>query len=490
MTHPPNETPSNRQFKTSVTKTRLVRQNNGDYYLGKEASLFEDIEAMREINVFDWKDTSKGFGTIFDAGGFDCVIGNPPYVSAPTQMAMEKLKLQRDYLNLNNSYKSLCKQWDLYIPFIEKGLNILKDGGIYGAIIPYPLTNQTYGFLLRNLILQDYNLLEIVDLKGTKVFQNATVTNCIPIIRKEKGNGTVAISHIDEEMNINVSFEKHVDKLIIDEKTGVWSLERENKDSNRHKDLHVLGEFCYISKGMEIHANEKTAQGQFKTEDLISTVKDNIHPKEYIEAKDISRYSVNRVRYLEYGTKRSPSKFRRPTFPEWYEPAKIFIHALGELLATLDKEHHYFHNNSIIGLALWKDLKGVENKSISASIKRYSHHSREEMEELSEKVNLYYLLAILNSKYAGNLLSIQRAGDYHIYPEHIRNLPIPIAPPSDMQALSDYAKQELDLHQKLKETSLPQDKSVIENAIKALDLQIDTLVYKIYGLSEDEIAKL
>jgi hypothetical protein len=45
-----------------------------------------------------------------------------------------------------------------------------------------------------------------------------------------------------------------------------------------------------------------------------------------------------------------------------------------------------------------------------------------------------------------------------------------------MKALSDYAKQELTLHQKLKEVSLPQDKQVIENAIKALDNQIDTLV--------------
>ena len=251
-----------------------------------------------------------------------------------------------------------------------------------------------------------------------------------------------------------------------------------------------MGDFCYISKGMEIHANEKIAQGQFKTEDLIGTVKDNIHTKEYIEAKDISRYSVNRVRYLEYGTKRSPSKFRRPTFPEWYEPAKIFIHALGELLATLDKEHHYFHNNSIIGLALWKDLKGVENKSISASIKRYSRYKREEMEELSKKVNLYYLLAILNSNYASHLLAVQR-GDYiRIYPEHIRNLPIPIAPPADMQALSDYAKEELSLHAKLKSCSTPQDKQVIETAIKALDNQIDTLVYKIYGLSKEEIARL
>ena len=186
LTHPsPNETPSNRQFKTSVTKTRLVRQNNGDYYLGKEASLFEDLEAMREINTFDWQDSNKGFGAIFEVGGFDCVIGNPPYISAPTQIESSKLKLQREYLASCGKYKSLYQKWDLYIPFIEKGLNILKNGGIYGAIIPYPFTNQTYGKILRETILKDYNLLEVVDLKGTKVFEHATVTNCIPIIKKD-----------------------------------------------------------------------------------------------------------------------------------------------------------------------------------------------------------------------------------------------------------------------------------------------------------------
>ena len=160
-----------------------------DYYLGKEASLFEDLDAMREINVFDWKDTSKGFGQIFEAGGFDCVIGNPPYVSAPTQIESAKLKLQREYLANCRKYTSLYQKWDLYIPFIEKGLTILKDGGIYSSIIPYPFTNQTYAFSLRNMILQNYNLVEIVDLKGTKVFEHATVTNCIPVIRKDTLGG-------------------------------------------------------------------------------------------------------------------------------------------------------------------------------------------------------------------------------------------------------------------------------------------------------------
>ncbi len=460
-----------------------------DYYLGKEASLFEDLDAMREINTFNWQD-EKGFGAIFANGGFDCVIGNPPYVSTGNQVANNKLNKQREYLKTCGKYKTLQKMWDLYIPFIEKGLNILKNGGIYGAIIPYPFTNQTYAFSLRNLILQDYNLLEVVDLKGTKVFQNATVTNCIPIIRKEKPQNTVAISHIDDEMNINISFEKPIDKLVIDKKTGVWNLEKEIKDTSRHKDLYVLGDFCYISKGAFCNSDEKIAKGEFTKDDLISLEQDDKHPRKYIEGKDIKAYLINRVRFIEYGTKRSPSKWARPRFIQLYDSSKLLVTTMGKLEVILDSENKFIYNHSFLGVILWQNLKDVENKSISASIKKYSRLPREKMERLSKKVNLYYLLAILNSKYASYLLSIQRGGGFAIYPEHIRNLPIPIAPPADMQALSDYAKQELALHQKLKEASLPQDKAMIENAIKALDNQIDVLVYKIYGLTNEEIEKL
>jgi len=461
-----------------------------DYYLGKEASLFEDLEVMREINVFDWQDSDKGFGAIFEVGGFDCVIGNPPYVSNATQRINEKFKSQREYFLSSGHYKTLHKLWDLYILFIEKSLSILKIGGIYSSIIPYPFTNQSYAKLSREMILQGYNLLEIVDLKGTKVFEHASVTNCIPIIKKEKPQNIVAISYIDDEKNISVSFEKEIKELVIDEKTGVWNLEKESKDAKRHNNFCILGDFCFVSQGLIPNSDEIRAKGEFKKDDLISETYDEIHCKKYIEAKDYSRYSINRVRFIEYGTKRSPAKWHRLRFIEWYEISKIFVNRLGKLNATLDINNKFMHNDSIIGLALWKDLKGVENKSISGSIKKYSHHTREEMEKLSEKVNLYYLLAILNSKYATHLLSIQRVGDYHIYPEHIRNLPIPIAPPTEMQALSDYAKQELALHQKLKEARTPQDKAIIENAIRALDNQIDEIVYKIYGLTKKEIEKL
>ena len=142
-------------------------------------------------------------------------------------------------------------------------------------------------------------------------------------------------------------------------------------------------------------------------------------------------------------------------------------------------------------IILWKDLKDVDNKSISASIKRYSKLGRAKMEALSEKVNLYYLLAILNSKYASHLLnSIRGIGNIDINPEYLRHLPIPIAPKAEMDELSLYAKEQLKQHAAIKEVKLDSDAKLIQNAIAALDSKIDKLVFKIYGLSEDEIDAL
>ena len=121
---------------------------------------------------------------------------------------------------------------------------------------------------------------------------------------------------------------------------------------------------------------------------------------------------------------------------------------------------------------------------------QYSKHTRQEMEKLSEQVNLYYLLAILNSKYASLFLDIQRGGDFHILPEHIRNLPIPIAPQAEMGTLTAYAKKQLELHAKLKEAKLESEKQSIQTLITSLDAKIDEIVYAIYGLTQEEIEQL
>jgi len=456
-----------------------------DYYLTCEEELFSDIEKKREINVFDWEER---FASVFANGGFDCVIGNPPYVSDRNQVATEKLRLQRNYLAMCRKYKSLYQKWDLYIPFIEKGLNILKDGGLYGAIVPYPFTNQAYASFMREMILKEYHLLEIADLKTAKIFKDAEVINCIPIICKDNKHvkEAVAITHIDNENSIKVVFKKEMTEFVVDKKTCMWNLCFKTLDNSKHQDLYTLGDFCYISKGMVLNSDENTAKGQFVKADLICKECDDIHCKKYIEGKDLNKYSITRVRYLEYGTKRSPSQLSRPTFEALYTSHKLLINALGELKVSIDIGERYYCEQSVRLAVLWKDLQGVENKSITGSVTRYSHHTRQEMEELSEQVNLYYLLAILNSTYASHLLEVHRAGSLAIVPEHIRSLPIPIAPAKEMEELTVLAKEQLNSAVLLKEARLDSDRSCILSAISSFDAKIDEIVYSIYGVKEDK----
>ena len=153
--------------------------------------------AKTDIRFFDWR---MMFTEVFEGlnPGFDIVIGNPPYISAPTQIANPILAKQRNDIIACNKYESLYQKWDLYIPFIELGIHLANAKGVIAMIVPYPLTNQTYGKKLRELIITQYNLFELCDLNGTKIFDNATVSNCIPFIDKASSPTQVTnISNID-----------------------------------------------------------------------------------------------------------------------------------------------------------------------------------------------------------------------------------------------------------------------------------------------------
>ena len=466
----------------------------------------EDAKQLAEWNPYDQSAPASSF---FDAewmfgvkDGFDVVIGNPPYISAPMQIASPQLAEQRQKLVESKKYKSLYQKWDLYIPFIELGTQLNCENGITTMIVPFPLTNQLYAKVLRKMLVEEYDMFELVDLNGTKIFDNATVSNCIPFVKKARkshadsilltqnqknkngksldfpnpcGN-SIWISKIDENLHISRAFEQTKNDLVQDEKTYVWNVTREKREANRHADMHVLGDYCYISVGMVLNSDESAEGDKFVKADLISANQDEIHCKKYIEGKDLERYSVKRVRFLEYGTERSPSKLRRPTFEELYTNSKLLINSLGELKASVDLGDYYYCEQQVRMALLWKELHGVENKSIASSIKKFSTMSREAMEELSKTVDLRYLLGVMNSKYASVLLTNNRGGDYHITPEHIRNIPIPSATPAQQKPIIALVDKIL----AAKKADSTADTSMLE-------AEIDRLVYQLYGLSEDEI---
>ena len=422
--------------------------------------------AQISIPFFDW---DIMFSEIFQKGGFDIVIGNPPYVSAPNQLANPVLAEQRANIVKSNQYDTLNEKWDLYVPFMELGLQKLKKDGIFSMIVPYPLTNQKYGKKLRPYLCKKHRLLEIVDAYGFNLFENATVYNCIPLIRKNGKTEQTIIAHYHDDKTISKDYDTPLTQLIQDENSYVWNLTQEERRANCYEGMNVLGDYCYISKGMVLNADEKVAKGQFKKADLIRNQKDEIHCKEYIEGKDIEKYRIKRIRYLEYGTKRCPGEVSRPTFPELYDRPKILTNKIGELMAICDLNHILCDQTNRICIR-WSDLKGVKNKSISGSIKKYSTMERKDMETLSKRVDIFYLLGVLNSKHANELLdNIRGVGNIDVNPEYIRNIPIPLAPKETQEQIANLVKQILVAKQ-----ASPQADTSTEEA------EIDKLVNQLY----------
>ena len=118
-----------------------------------------DDRTIDEDKAFNWNQEFKEVFT--NDFCFNIVVGNPPYVNAKLHTA-DKPK-EREFLSNSDKYNCLYKKWDLYIPFIEHGLNLLKDDGFFGMIIPYPFIDQEYAKLMRKTIIEKYNIEELID---------------------------------------------------------------------------------------------------------------------------------------------------------------------------------------------------------------------------------------------------------------------------------------------------------------------------------------
>lgn len=399
---------------------RNVRLPDLDKNIKWGNSLVND-KTVAPDTAFDWQ---TEFSEVFAKGGFDIIIGNPPYVNA--KLHSETKPLEREYISNCGLYECLYKKWDLYIPFIEHSLNLLKDGGFFSMIIPYPFVDQEYGKKLREKIYNNYSIEQLVDLTDEKIFKDAAVKNLIPVISKSKPAKDIPIFKI-KNSKIYYSHNKRHKDLLLNKHSYIYDLEDKVKIDTDLSDLKTLGEYCYISKGMVLHAHEKKAKGEFIKEDLISDTLSEIHIKEYTEGKYIDKYRINSIKYLEWGTERVPNKVSRPTFNELYTNEKILINKLGKIKAIYGEPELYCDQTLRI-CVLWKDLKGIKNRSISSTITKYDTGTREELEDNSKEVSLKYLLAILNSKMGIYLLNqIRGVKNKDINPDSLRLIPIPEA---------------------------------------------------------------
>ena len=119
-----------------------------DFYDQSQGTLF-DLEEQLTINAFDWRDPVHGFGTILKNGGFDAVIGNPPYVRM--QVLQDGNPKQVDYFRKRYG-KYVSDNFDIYILFITKALELLNSRGVSGYILPHKFFKGNAGEKIRQYL--------------------------------------------------------------------------------------------------------------------------------------------------------------------------------------------------------------------------------------------------------------------------------------------------------------------------------------------------
>jgi adenine-specific DNA-methyltransferase len=428
----------------------------------------------REQKPFNFDDEFK---EVFEQGGFDVIIGNPPYVR-PENVD----KKERNYYINSGAFEKTFGRFDLYILFIEKALKLLKENGYFAFIIPSSFFNQNYAKELRFWILKDFEILRILDLSDIKVFKVAMVQTCIVVIRKKKPNQThkilikkpSTVSQIDnKEIATHVlqsSFLKMPQCMI---RTDI-DVEAYNIIEKIEKNNLKMNNICYIVIGAVPH-DSKTGASKDR---LITTSKTKETHKKYIEGKDIGRYKITwREIYLDY----LPSQMHRPKFPELFENKKLIVRNISTkegLLAVFD-DNRYYTNDTVSLCIPWKFLQNTIQRNLSINEREL---------ETSRRFDLKYLLCLINSKLLNFYFKKVLSSNLHVYPEAIRNLPIYNASPTEQEKIAKKAQTMLDLNKELQSTSANTDKyNSLKREIAKFDQEIDEAINKLYGLTNEEI---
>ena len=370
------------------------------------------------------------FKDVFEKGGFDIVIANPPYVSIKD---IDKSELE-EYKNI---YKTAKGQTDLYALFIEAAISISNNDGVIAYIIPDTLNDRSNFTETRKILLKQTTLHSLLTLN--RVFESATVGSTIFVARKGQSIAPVNFSKSED----SETFKQNVLTTIVIEQSSIYANENHCflfVDEKKGKLLHKidegkkrLEEICYLGRGEEI--------GRKSNVILTSEVDDS---KPFFSGGDFARYTVPAItKYIKV------MDIRKPHDPLY--GSKIVVRQVGNIITAT-----YDYLGCVIPQSVY---------TIACENAEY------EME---------YLLALLNSSLF-NYIYRHKYKTKEIFPrillENLKSLPIAFASKNIRGSIVE------------KVEAIHRAKAANPAAnTSALESEIDRMVYGLYGLTEEEIA--
>ena len=483
------------------------------------------IKQQRENRIkpfFIWK---LEFAEVFNKkNGFDIVIGNPPYN-----------RFQNIEEDLRPSYKEIFNsatgKYDLYVLFIEKGLQLLSNKGVLNFIIPHKWINAAYGKGLRKYIKN--HVRKIISFKAFKVFHASTYTGIFWFERKKRENFNYL--ELDKDLQSNQELEQYLNSLSsteygmianrdLDDKAWVLAnpkiaavLTKLNKQSLRISDV-----FEYISQGTVstgdhiFHLEGKFIKDNFvgfskALNKKIIIEKDIVKPllkggtvKKYTELNNNGMYIIY-PHFLDHNNQTKPYEENdlKNMFPLAYNYLLNFKDTPAPFSRAKDQKKierslietklfyktnasywYSLHNARQISVFEQKKIITPEtshgsNMAIDADgfYLNTQNYSLVKKKAYSESYEFY--LAILNSKlfwfYIKNTGSVLSGGYFRFKTDFLKPFPLP-----EILNIEDTRPFEELVTRIVENNKLNLD-------VEGLELQVDNLVYELYGLTDNEI---
>lgn len=410
---------------------------------------------------FDW---SNKYPEIFNKGGFDTVIGNPPYIRTKNLSEGMRKKIQ----NWNTArYGNV----DLFIPFVELGIKLINDKGILGYVLPNGYTNSFSGIKLREFLQNNRYVKEILDFDNLQLFEDATTYTCITFFDKMPKTSFeyVLIDDVKNIEHLNELKFHSIDFQNLDPKG--WKLINE-KDSKNIKNIETVG--VALSKIAQIKTGIATLRN-----DLYILVNPRINGKYFLKSfngkqykieKEITREAIhagtakttdqldNDRRWIIFPYKMIEKKYTiipeielKRKYPECY---KYFLSIKSELEKRdkgKKKYEAWYAYGRTQGLESFTGRKIVvptisnkprfiiTNKASGLIYAGYGIYYEGDIDVLAKILNsevMWYYIKKTSKRYAGGYMSFAK--------NFIKNFSIPQLSKKEKQFIKTSAKEELD----------------------------------------------
>lgn len=383
-------------------------------------------------NAFEWR---FEFPEVLDENGnfvgFDVVIGNPPYMRRTSIENNSKLFFENHYL-------TAYKQYDLYILFIEKGLQLSRKDATLCFINPIKFLSSDYGLAIREILLKNYDIKGIVDISQIEIFDNALTYTCI--------------------LSIKNSF--------------TFS------NSIKYYRIHSINDFYLINNSTPLLKNQNDF---LKENDFKILFCENEKVSEIITKVNMKSSQIGLIYSVQRGLPNNKVNFNNSRYRGIKSNlVKKYIIIENELKvdfsdSKIQEDYKYLLNSEMI-------LMPRTVLKLQAAIKNNESIVLDRIYYLipKQKVNNNFTLALINSKllnfwfeyyYSSNKV---QGGYFDLTGNQIMSIPC---------ILETYNHQQI---VDLLNTILITKKNNPQNDTSNLESQIDHLVYELYGLTEEE----